>query len=710
MRNHRPVPSDSRPAAVEHGPLSGHRRQPVGAVIGLFALLALGCDGGGYIETGDLPALRAQGQLRILVPRRGEAEVLPRHGHPFDHERRLAAEMAGSIGLEPVFVWVERHDDLIPALIEGRGDLVAANFTVTPERETVIAFSRPVGRVREQLIARTADGEIDGPEDLAGRRVVVRRSSSYWHTLERVRQRYPEIELAAAPEDMDTEEIIYRVATGEFDLTAADDNLAVEVLAYTPDLRVAFDLTPPRPVAWGLRPGAPQLKATVDRFIARANLGGRRPQRYRADLPGIREKRVLRVLTRNSASTYYVWRGELVGFEYDLARRFADRIGTRIEIIVAPTRAALLSWLRQGHGDLVAAGLTRTEERAERGVAFSRPYNYAREVVVARAGDTTIDSLANLAGRTLVVRRSSSYWNTVERLRDGGIEVRLEAAPESLETEEIIARVANDEYDLTVADSHILDVELTWRDDVRAALPLGDSVAHGWVVRETDRRLKAAIDSFFREEYRGLFYNVTYNKYFRDAARVRERVGARPRVTGAVSPYDGLIRSQAQRHGFDWLLIAAQMYQESRFDPEARSFAGAVGLMQVLPSTARELGIENPQEVEAGIEAGVTYLRHLYDRVDGARSEQDRLWFALAAYNAGFGHLLDARRLARRLGRDDTMWFGEVAEVMPVLARAEYHRRARYGYCRCGEPVRYVRAIRQLYQAYRAALTERADD
>lgn len=656
------------------------------------------------METGDLPALREQGRLRVLVPRRGKIDLLPRHGHPFDIELSFAEAFAEDIGLEPVWVWVERHDDLIPALLEGHGDLIAANLTVTADRRERLAFSDPLGYVREQVVTRASD-DVAAPADLVGRTVVIRRSSSFWDSVERLRSEHAGIELVAAPEEMDTEEILHRVALGEYDVSVADDNLVVEVLAYTPELRVAFDLTDRRPVAWGMRPRAQELRDAVNRFIGNINLGRSR-ERHRDDLPGIRERGVLRVLTRNNASTYFIWRGELVGFEYDLARRFAERLGVRLQIVVPPTRAALLTWLRQGRGDIVAAGLTATSERLQRDIGFSRPYNYVVEEVVTRASDTTLHTPADLEGRTIAIRRSSSYWDTLEELRGEGLNFRILVVPEQLETEEIIGRVARGDYDLTVADSHILDIELTWREDIRVAFALGDTVPHAWATRAADHELLAAINDFFRHEYRGLFYNVTYNKYFRDPARALGEIGERPSLSGSISPFDDLIKAYASEYGFDWRLIAAQMYEESRFDPSARSFAGAVGLMQVLPRTAAELGIESPHLVEEGIHAGVKYLRAVYDRITDAASPEDRLWMALASYNAGYGHVRDGRRLAARMDRDPDIWFGQLNQVLPLLARSEYYDNARYGYCRCREPVRYVSNIRDRYIAYRGVLSD----
>jgi membrane-bound lytic murein transglycosylase F len=389
-----------------------------------------------------------------------------------------------------------------------------------------------------------------------------------------------------------------------------------------------------------------------------------------------------------------------MGFEYDLAKRFAERLGVRLEIVVPPARADLLPWLEQGRGDVVAAGITTTREREVGRVAFSRPYNYAVETVVARAGDAVMDGPEDLRDRTVVVRRRSGYWVTAQSLLAQGFELDLVAAPENLETETIIDMVATGEYDLTIADSHILDIELTWRDDVREEFAVGDTAAHAWAVREEDSNLRAEIDAFFRSEYRGRWFNITYSKYFRTKHRILERAGERPSRTGILSPYDGLFQRYASRFEFDWRLIAAQAYEESRFEPGARSPVGATGIMQVMPSTASSLGIDDLEDPESCIYAGTHYLKNQHELFDDIEMESERIWFALASYNAGYGHVEDARHLAPEMGRDPNRWFGEVERVMPLLARAEYHTKTRYGYCRCQEPVDYVRRIREKYRAY----------
>ncbi len=670
---------------------------PLVAVLAWFS--TAGC--GETVELGDLPALEERGEIRFLAPTPTEVELLPRRGHALDRERELARDFAEELGLDARFVIVRRHDELIPALLAGRGDLIVSNLSDTDARRSQILFSAPLERVSEQVVARRDDPAIRDLDDLETRRVFVRRSSSFWDSLAELRARHPGIEAVEAPEDLTTEEILYRVSTGEFDTTIADSNIASEVLAYLPELDVALELGIERDIAWGLRPDATRLKAALDEFLANRPVAPRAATRYREDLPGLRKRRVLRVLTLNTPTTYFVWRGKLMGFEYELAERFARDLGLRLEVVVAPTRTALFSWLEEGRGDLIAASMTETPERVANGFAFSHPYLQVQEMLVTRARGRAPETLDDLDGRRVYAQRSTSHWSTLEALREAGAGFELNLAPESLSTREILDRVADGRYDLTVLDSHVLDLEKTWRDDVRGVFPLGESQRIGWVVRRGDGALLAAIDDFLRREYRSTFYNIVFRRYFEDSKTASSKIPERASLSGEISPFDDLVRRYADEYGFDWRLIVAQMYEESRFDPEARSFAGARGLLQMLPSTAREQGFDDIEDPEQGIHAGVKYLRTLYDRFEGEVAERDRAWFALASYNAGRGRVIDARRLARRLGLDARRWFGHVEKAMPLLSREEYFQHSRYGYCRCTEPVAYVRNIRNRYRAYR---------
>jgi membrane-bound lytic murein transglycosylase F len=191
-------------------------------------------------------------------------------------------------------------------------------------------------------------------------------------------------------------------------------------------------------------------------------------------------------------------------------------------------------------------------------------------------------------------------------------------------------------------------------------------------------------------------------KYFKNQRHMRAATSEdRSDQAGRLSPYDPLVKKYATMYEFDWRLVTAQMFQESRFDPTARSWAGALGLMQVMPRTARELGVGDVRQPEQGIHAGVKLLaRYSAMYREPEIDEQDRLRFGLAAYNCGPGHVADGRRLAADLKLDPARWFGHVEKAMPLLAKPRFARTARHGYCRCSEPVKYVSGIQSRYESY----------
>jgi membrane-bound lytic murein transglycosylase F len=653
-----------------------------------------------YIETGDLPALRARGVLRLLVERI-DVEYLPRDVDPLFQARELVRDFAAQVGVRAELVPVGAIESLIPALLEGRGDLISENLVVTEDRRERVAFSLPLARSRLRVVTRV-EAPIETEEQLGGRVLAVRPGTPSFERALELRERVPELRIQALPAELSRDEILDAVAEGVLDATVEDGNVVEVELDYRPELVAPLAVGEERAVAWAVRPDSPQLLGALNSFLQQQWLARERDVRYTEDLPGLVQRRRLRLLTRNTTASYFLWRGELRGFEYELAREFARRHRMRVEVVVAERHDQLIPMLLEGRGDVVAAFLTPTEARRQRGVAFSRPYHFAVQQVVARAGEPVPGAPVDLAGRTLVLRKSSAYWETAEALQRLGVGVRLEAAPEDLDVEGIVARVASGEYDLTIADSHLLELELSQRRDVVAAFDLGEPDPHAWAVREQDRELLAAIDAFWAEEYRGPLYNVVYRRYFGSADRIRvfRRERAQPAGPGRFTEWDETVKRHAREYGLDWRLIMAVMYQESRFDPGAVSWAGARGLLQVMPRTAADLGFTELDRPEVGIHAGVRYLAWLRDQFDPTRYAEDRIWFALAAYNTGLGHVLDARRVARQLGWNDHRWFGHVERAMLLLSRPEYARHARHGYLSGGKPVAYVRGIRDRYGAY----------
>ena len=661
----------------------------------------------------EAPGGFADSPLELIAPGRTLTVIVPsrdaesRHGDgdaaAADRFRRaLVHRFAERHYLDVDWVEIGDWDALVPSLIAGAGDLLAADITITEPRREKIAFTLPAHRTREHLVVRRGDHDrIESAADLAGREIAIRERSSFWHVMQHARRDHPDIEIRLVAENTPPRALLEGVVEGRFDVAAVDVDDAARIEEEWPALRVVRRPFEGDAVAWAVRPEAPNLLEALDRFLSVEQLARLARVERRGDLPEIRRRGVLRVITRNNAATFFLWRGEQMGFEYELLREFARRLDLHVEVVVAPDREALFEMLARGAGDVAAASLPIDSMRSASGIVMTRPFNYVYDYLVARYGDDTLLGIEDLTGRTVTVRPSSTHWRTLERLRDAGLKLDLDAAPEDAETETLIAAVGEGRIDLTVAASHVLDLELSHRTDVRKAFTLRGPVALGWAVRRGDTELLAALDEFLDREYRGLFFNVVYQKYFESPARIRrhreQRVGHES--AGGLSPYDAIVRREAAAHGFDWPLIVSQMYQESRFDPKARSPAGALGLMQILPRTARAFGASDPYDPEQSVRAATAYLAWLHSRLEPDLTVKDRMWFALAAYNAGPGRLRDARRLARELDLDPDRWFGNVEEAMGRLSSRAYRKTAR-GYVRGTETVRYVREIRERYRAY----------
>ena len=651
--------------------------------------------------TGDLPQLRTNGQLRILV-QRIDPRVLQRPDCPLSRQRRLAAAAAASLGLQAHFIELDTRSDLIPALLEGRGDLISANLPITASSSRIIDFTLPIDQIHEMLISGATSSPPQTLTSLKNREIAVQRSTAFYETALALQETIPGLHLRLLPPELTREQILDLVSNRSIDITLQNSNFLRSALAGRADIHVIWTLPPRRSIAWGLRPDSPQLLGALNRFLYRHNLSNPEPERCTGDLPSLQQRGVLRLITRHNASTHFIWRGELLGFEYELASQFAEMHHMRLEVVIADEHRNMLPMLLDGEGDLIGAFWAQTPERAAQAVSFSRPYHYASELLIARTG-SCINNISDLNGRTVSVRRSSSYWNTLcELRRTSGINFLIQAVPEDIETEEIIARTAAGTYDLTVADSHILDLELTWRDDIESCFPLGNPIPHNWVVRQQNTKLLAAINAFIQQEYRGYFYNTTYNKYFGNAQQLRQlkQDDLLSHETGQLSPYDDIIRKYARQYDFDWRLIASQMYQESRFDPHAISLSGAAGLMQLKPYTAFEMGVRDSFAPEPGIRGGVKYLSTLYNRFEETLDPQQKIWMALAAYNIGLSHVQDARQLAAEQGLNPNVWFDQVEQAILLLSTPKYARSARHGYCRGEDATHYVQNIRKRYEGY----------
>ena len=653
--------------------------------------------------TGDLPVLQSHGTLRVIVPPEPISHI-PKSAEQVTIDYDIARGLAEALKLQLVLVKVESFAQMVQKLLGGEGDIVAASLTITPARQQQAAFSVPYLYVDEYLITAASDSLPAAIEDLAGMTIGVRRTSSHYQTLLGIQQQVPSLHIHAAPEKLGLEYLIEGVVRGEYQATIADAHLWRAVASYYDSMATPLVLAENRPIALMMRPDDVQLKTKVDEYLHARQFTRQPQQAFTDDLPGLKERRRLRMITRNNAMTYFIHRGRQVGFEYELIKEFAARHDLRLDIVIPDSHADLLPYLNEGKGDIVAAAMTITEERGKQ-AAFTWPYNEVDELVVVRADEDSIASLQDLAGRTVHVRPSSSFYTTLTALADSIEGLQIAPLPDSLETEDILAGVEEGRYDITLCDSNLLDVELAYGRQLKAAFSIKPT-SLGWAVRADNPALLAALNQYVKEEKGGLFFNMMKKRYFKNKRTIaKAKDSLRVDLSGRLSPYDELVKKYARQYGQDWRLITAQMYQESKFDPQATSWVGARGLMQIMPVTGQELGFTDLHDPEDNIHAGVKYMHQLANRFDSNIPIEERMRFALAAYNVGYGHLLDARRLAREKGWNPDQWFGHVEQAMRLLAKPAYYKRARYGFCRCGQPVHYVGNIQEMYDAYVGMLT-----
>ncbi|MDE0054932.1 MAG: transporter substrate-binding domain-containing protein [Gammaproteobacteria bacterium] len=632
------------------------------------------------VATGDWPAITGRGTIRFARRAWSGFETLPSQGLSTEQYQRLAERFASRHGLAAEWIVASDVDGLLRSVEEGRADVAVSNLTVTEPRSDRVAFSVPLTRSREWVIGSTEQGTFGVAEDTA-----------YVESLARYYPGSPRVPVPAETDPIGFQSLL---ETGVIDATIMDEAAARVIVATSDRVDKLRELPEVKDHAWVLRKENPILKRTLDRYLVERHTIEEHTEECR-DWDAIVAAGRLRTLTVNAPVTYYLWQGELLGFEYELVQSFADTHDLELEVIVAPGISGLIEGLAACRGDMIAAGLVPTDSRVELGLRFTRPYLHIHEVFVT-AGEPILD-LAGLAGRRIAVNPRTSYAATLKDLGPGaGFEVEFV----DRSTSAILADVSAGRLDATLADSHRAELESAFDPRLSLGLALPPEKGLAWAVREVDEELLRRLDGFVRQHYRGYEFNVLRNKYFvnqRRMAKQREH-----RITGdMLSPYDDFVRPVAEAAGFDWRLIVAQMYQESGFDPSRVSFAGAQGLLQVLPRTARDLGVDAARlkDPETGIAAGVAYLRWTRERFPDLPVGEQTL-FALGAYNAGHGHIRDGRRLARQLGLDGSLWFDNVEQAMLKLAEPEYAEQSVYGYVRGTEVVRYVREIRDRYRLY----------
>lgn len=441
------------------------------------------------------------------------------------------------------------------------------------------------------------------------------------------------------------------------------------------------------------------------------------------DLEEIRKRGRLIAIVDNSSTSYFIYRGQPMGYEYELLNLLAEDLGVDLEIVITPDISEAFRKLNQGEGDVIAHNLTVTKERQAL-IDFTLHHNEVKQVLVQRKPKNwrnmkihqtekkLIRNPLELAEKTVVVRKASSFYTRLQHLSEEiGADIDIVQEEGDVETEEMIRKVARGEIDYTVADEDVAMLNAVYFPDLDVSTALSFPQKVAWGVRKSSPELLAAIDNWIMRMRKTTDYYVIYNKYFKNRSGMRMLANSTYSTINGnqVSPYDDYIKEAAADLGWDWRLLAAIVYQESKFKPEAESWVGARGLMQLMPETAEIFGAEDPLDPAQNIKAGASYLKWLddfwYDEVPDSTERQK---FVMASYNVGQGHVIDARRLATKFGKDPQIWEGNVEKYLSLKAKPEFYndKVVKLGYCRGSEPVNYVKAVLRRTARYQQLFPE----
>ena len=435
------------------------------------------------------------------------------------------------------------------------------------------------------------------------------------------------------------------------------------------------------------------------------------------DLQDIIDAGVLRVITTYSPTGYFLYKGKVMGFEYEIFKRLADHLGTSLEIVLAKNVDSVIPMLNRGEGDIIALGYTITSDRKEN-VNFTEPYLITHQSLIQRKPDNwrkmTLDDIKNnlatdvvdLIGDTVSVRKNSSYYLRLKELTNElGDSIYIDILPGEMSDEQIIQMVSVGDIKYSIIDDHKASIHSSYFSNIDADTPVSLSQRIGWAVRKTSPELLDLINEGPISIKKKPDYNMIYKKYFQNKNQFNRRLDSEyyTGTTGKFSEYDAMVKKYAEFLGWDWVLVKSLIYQESMFDPGNESWAGASGLMQLMPSTAEEMGVTDINDPEQNIKAGSKYLKKMYENWEHIPDSVQRIKFAMASYNCGLGHVQDAQRLAHSFGADSLRWDDGVDFYVLNLSKPEYynHEVVEFGYARGYEPYEYVRDIFDRYKKYK---------
>lgn len=433
---------------------------------------------------------------------------------------------------------------------------------------------------------------------------------------------------------------------------------------------------------------------------------GERDDFFYRDLPQLKDSGELVAVTLYSSTSYFQYRMQPMGYEYELAEDFAESLGLKLNIKIAQTDSQMVAMLHSGEADIITYPIFINNESKQR-LLFCGHEQQTSQVIVQRAnkGDTILTDVTQLIGKSVYVQKDSKYAERLKSLNEelgGGIHMML-LDKDSLSTEDLIEKVSKGEIPYTISDDNLARLNRTYYWNINTRLKISFRQRSSWAVRQNSPLLAQAINAWSTDIRRNPSFKAITKRYF-ELSKTNEGFEVPEVKDGQLSPYDDLFRKHAKLLNWDWRLLASIAYQESKFNPRVISWAGAEGLMGIIPSTARRLGVA-PHELkdpDTSIRTGVDCLRRFRQGFSKIEDLDEKIKFTLAAYNAGIGHIYDAQHLAEKYGKDPYRWDDNVAEFVRLKSDPKYYNDpvCKHGYLRGSETFNYVNEVINRYHLY----------
>jgi len=418
------------------------------------------------------------------------------------------------------------------------------------------------------------------------------------------------------------------------------------------------------------------------------------------DLKEIQKKGKLTILTENSSLSFFEYREKNLGFEYEILEAFAKHIGIPLEIKVVPKYSNLRRFSNNGEGDIIAANLAITLS-GQKKINFSHPYYYSNQVLVQMKSDSLVLDASELIGKEVMERKNTIYYRRLRAVQEEiGGHIKIKYAKEDLIVEDLIEKVLKGEIKYTIAHENLarLSKEEHPKLDIKTKVSFKQRIAFG--LRLNSPELKKKLDEFLEKYCESEEYNALKHKYF---DFIPEETGeVVPMARGKISQYDKFFKKAAKTAGWDWKFLAAIAYKESQFNPYAKGARGAFGIMQFMPNTGNDFGVNPMSSPEVQITAGMKLINRIYQSWASIPDKEQRFKFMLASYNAGPCHIFDAQALAKEKGLNPELWDGNVELMVEKLSDPDYYRHpeVKCGAYR-GHAIKYVEAVIRIYNSWK---------